>query len=383
MNLIEKQPWFKDLKVSEKDFKKWESEGSENSFIFWSLHNNIINKKQYFDWAIEYYQIPLLQDMFFEQHLMTRWEWKEVRNLFDWTAEKMPVAVWEDTVFIACLEPPIQEEKFDFKHRFVLASSTALRTTWNFTKELSKLVNKEEENTQSKSVTQTNSVTNAPSHSITTTQTGFLEDTDKESQKKAFTPEVPSETKHPLAKPLIHQPSIQSKVKENTQSAHLKKPKLNELKVNKPSLKSEISLPEPEEDRFEELENKTFPGRSHEEDNNLIMGDFKGKTSKVSSKLSSQAKKDTQELTVTKGTATLYLINQNQNYEKLFLKTKSLFCTSMVLQVKENKVSSLVWSGRIKMNRKDEELADLKDYSLFKVVQRGHPLSWLCCGNRS
>ena len=137
MDLTEKYPWMKSLKVSEEDFKKWKSSNTAESFVFWSLNNRVITQKRYFDWAVEHYQIPFLEDMYFEQYLMTKKQWDKIKDLSEWTPEIMPVAVWEDLIFIGCVQLPLEEEKdFPFKRRFVLTSSMALQTTWKFVQKL-------------------------------------------------------------------------------------------------------------------------------------------------------------------------------------------------------------------------------------------------------
>ena len=72
MDLLKTYPWAKELKVSKKDFKSWQLEDTQASFVFWSLKNKVIDKKEYFNWAKDHYQIPLLEDLFFEQHLIKK-----------------------------------------------------------------------------------------------------------------------------------------------------------------------------------------------------------------------------------------------------------------------------------------------------------------------
>ena len=100
MDLEKKAPWAKSLGISEEDFKKWQAESTGKSFAFWSLQNKVIKQKNYFDWAVDYYQIPFLEDMFFERHLLKKTEWEKLADIADWTVEKLPVAVWKGLVFM-------------------------------------------------------------------------------------------------------------------------------------------------------------------------------------------------------------------------------------------------------------------------------------------
>ena len=308
MELVKNYPWMKPLKVSEAYFRKWKSSQSENSFVFWSLNNRVINQKCYFDWAVNYYQIPFLEDMFFEQHLMTKKQWGKVQDLSDWNIELMPVALWKDTVFIGCVKPPLPEKQnFNFKHCFVLTSSVTLQTIWSFTKELSNVIEKEREATQSRLMTQTFYETQANSYSLKTTQTENV----KEGGKVALSPDTPLKKDHPLDEPLVRQPSVQSLEKEKLQP--VVKAKDNDTKNNSKVLKVYSSdlkisdpmeekkpknsngigikavLPEIEEERMPNLEDKTFPGRSpYQEENSLVMGSLQKESSDSDKKSSSQ-----------------------------------------------------------------------------------------------
>ena len=364
--------WAENLKVSEEDFKKWRIADTKESFVFWSLKNRTINPKLYFDWAVEHYQIPFLKDLFFEQHLMTKKQWERIKDLSDWTPEMVPVTVWEDTVFIGCVELPAEQEKTShFKYRFVLTSNTALQTTWRFTEKLSKSIDRDEA-TQSQFIMKTNSAIKEKNHTVipeqtdtaipatnrstTRTQINFSKEKNTILQKKAFTPDIPSE-------------------KKDSQST--------EVKINSAVLKAESSLPAITEERAVTSENNTFPGRSpHTEDNNLIKGHFKPIAS-GKQQPASNTKSAYQELSITEVTKTGVTVSktgalhlkseERKHYEYLWKQTRSIFCTSMILKVKNDKIYPYVWSGHITIKQTDKALANLKDYSLFKIVQKGHP----------
>ena len=414
MDLVKNYPWVKSLVVSEKDFEKWKAEGVEESFTFWSLQNKIINQRTYFDWAVEQYQIPFLEDMFFEQHLMKKSEWEKLENIADWTPEVLPVAVWKDTVFIGCVELPLAEKQtFKFKHQFVLISSKSLQTMWNFTKELTRAINEEREHTLPQLDNKINIKSNEKhleptlkglttqkeSHSMEKTKADPLSG----HNKKAFTPELPSEKKPLLVDP-IPQPSVKgittatdtaiATATDTVIATTLKTTNTIKTKdINSEVVKVESSLPEPEKERAVDLENNTFPGRfPEEENNNLIMGNFESKTSAVKKtpvdqqlpdslpQLNSDIKSNPDEITIASHTKTgaehtgiIAISNHSMNYKTLWKQTQSIFVTSMILQVKKDKIYPLVWSGRIQIEQTNAELMDLKDNSLFKVLQRGYP----------
>ena len=55
------------------------------------------------------------------------------------------------------------------------------------------------------------------------------------------------------------------------------------------------------------------------------------------------------------------------------MKTKALFCSSLILKVEGDAIYPLSWTGAIEIKNNEEELLSLKTPSLFTVVKRGHP----------
>ena len=88
--------------------------------------------------------MPFLKGLFFEQNLMTKTQWNEIKDLFDWTEEILPVAFWNNTIFIGCVEPPKTEIKIlDFETRYVLTAYQSLRIMWKFVQSLSHFIERE------------------------------------------------------------------------------------------------------------------------------------------------------------------------------------------------------------------------------------------------
>ena len=114
----------------------------------------------------------------------------------------------------------------------------------------------------------------------------------------------------------------------------------------------------------------------------MVMGDFQKKNSvsgkNASTQVSASRETDTTDsedtrTEITFSSAGVSWSNYNQqHYDKLWKQTQFVFCTSMILKVKGDKVYNNVWSGRIKVEKIDGEVANLKDYSLFKIIQKGH-----------
>ncbi len=352
METIKSYPWTENLKISSKDFIKWQTEGHGESFTFWSLKNNLIPSNLYFEWAVEYYKIPFLQDMFFEQNLMPKKQWEEIKDLSNWTPEFLPVACWRDIVFVGSVEGTAEkEESFPFKCRHVLVSYQALKLIHGFTSELTKTIKKDEVSPSSLHTSKPSKVKDSPPRS---------EEETVIAQDQAFSAKTSPGHKHPLGEPFTQQPSIPV-FKKATSSDQ------DHGKTDGPQLKAQDLFPEQEEERLTEVEQATFPGRSPQETNdNLIMGNFQSQAQKDRSSESSAYLENSKTQITT-------VQVQTPNYDDLWLKTKSLFCSAMLLAVKQDKIYPLSWFGRMQVDQKDEELADLNDHSLFKMVRKGHP----------
>ena len=130
MKLFSDYPWAAPLKANESCFKKWEQEKTEKSFLFWCLNTKVINRKDYFAWASEFYNTPVLESGFFEQNFMDKSQWKRVNDLREWRMDMLPVWEWEGAVFVGCLEPPGDHEAWPFKRRIILVSDSALQMNW-------------------------------------------------------------------------------------------------------------------------------------------------------------------------------------------------------------------------------------------------------------
>ena len=363
MELNKNYPWLGNLKISDKDIQKWQEKNREESLTFWALKNKSLNQKAYFNWAVDHYQTPFLKDIFFEQNLMTKIQWNEIKDLFDWTEEILPVAVWNRTVFIGCLEPPKRKiEVLGFDTRFVLISYQSLQVIWKFSQSLLRFI--EKEITKSLLVKDLGPEIQALESKMPTEKPldKLVMGESSLKAKQTLSPEMPVEK--PLDKPVMGESSLKA-----TQTLG------PEMPTDKPLASSEehTSFPEQEEERAVE-DNNTFPGRIPSEDNILVMEDVKPDNKKpVKEQTETDFNKDSQventNFTFFGNSTLTYL---SYNYEELWKYTKSFYCTSLILKVKNDKVYPISWAGRIKGQKTEDISVDLNDYSLFRIVQKGH-----------
>lgn len=122
--------WEKQFPIPEAEKKKWEEAKSSESLLSYGLHHKIIPREEYFDWAIENYQMPLLKTDFFQNHaILNQNQWKAIKSLESWNSQMVPVWFWNNIVYIGCLEPPLSQPSFS--HRFVLTTDLCLKMAWN------------------------------------------------------------------------------------------------------------------------------------------------------------------------------------------------------------------------------------------------------------
>ena len=137
--------WCNFFNIPEEKVKHWLSEAkSADNFTFWCLKNGKISNKDYLQWAKNYYKLPVLKADYFQQKIDTSW-WGIVKSISNWSEKLIPIAEWDNTIFIACIEP-YNDIHWSFPVQFLLASSEDLEKRW---KELNTSI---EENTSEKSV---------------------------------------------------------------------------------------------------------------------------------------------------------------------------------------------------------------------------------------
>ena len=348
MELNKNYPWLGSLKISNQEVQNWREKTPEISLTFWALKNKNIDQRAYFDWAVDHYQMPFLMDIFFEQNLMSKTQWNEIKDLFDWTEEILPVAVWNNTVFIGCVEPPKKEVKLsDFEIRYVLTSYQSLKTVWKLVQGLSCFIEKEVTRSiaRSQNLSRLNQELESINLNVESTQT-LAHKVKAKPQQQSLSPDLP--LKKPLDKPVHAGPSM--------------------------NLENQVDFPAVEEERLVE-DNNTFPGRDPNDDNILLMKNFKNKQKSASkTKLSDNTKleESTKFKLIKAADKTITNVTFSDNYENLWKYTKSFYYASIILKVKEDKVYPISWTGHVKLEKTADVSVDLDDYSLFKVVKKGH-----------
>lgn len=119
-----KRKWLKELGLDNNDFTKIPSD--ENSLV-WGLKNLLVSEQAYTLWACETYQLAAVKEEFFA----TINDFKIVEKfsqMHSWTPTCYPIYEWNNTLFIACLEPLHIQPGIPVC--YVIAPYAAMTRTW-------------------------------------------------------------------------------------------------------------------------------------------------------------------------------------------------------------------------------------------------------------
>lgn len=383
MNTTTPYAWRDKFQIPEKNMREWKQTAPEKSLTFYALKNRIINEKDYFDWAVDYYQIPKVNNLYFEQKLIKQDEWNEIKETYDWTEEVLPIAFWNHTIFIGCLElnDKVPKKVLGFDSRVVLVSQKQLEITWSFFNTLSDIIEK------------TSTGFNLNPLKLDLEETSKLKkkeeslNTLKLSKETSFKEESPHKLKTEQLKGTF-EPDIPNK---------------NKLYPHQPVLKQASRREFPEEDVLRRSQSdETFPGRSlPSEGQHLFMKKQKEKESpfeknkellvdKKENKLKLEENSNpyvknpfkpsvlskVNQPKLEKDTETTNFLNltEKENYISLWNYTKKYYCSSILFNVKADKAYLDSFVGRVSLKSSiDKIYVDFKDHTFFKVIQRGYP----------
>jgi hypothetical protein len=109
--------------------ESFELSGTALSFLNYALQEKKIAAEEYLKWAQKSYQLPCLHSRFFletplSQEMFARWA-----THYRWSVECLPVAEWDGSLIVACLEPP-QDFPDVPTFSFVIAEPEALQNAW-------------------------------------------------------------------------------------------------------------------------------------------------------------------------------------------------------------------------------------------------------------
>lgn len=96
-------PWAQDFNITPEQIQTWTgSLDKGKSVIRWCIENNKLSSEEYFNWAKKHYQLPALKDSFQDMKTVAELR-KRYSNI--WPDHVCPIAEWDNTLFLVCLEP--------------------------------------------------------------------------------------------------------------------------------------------------------------------------------------------------------------------------------------------------------------------------------------
>lgn len=121
--------WFEQFSTKLQSLEEdYASSGSKVSMLAYAFQTARLNSEEYLAWAVNHYQLPKLQSRFFvetppSQEVFAKWA-----THFLWNVECLPVAEWDGSLIVACLEPP---QDFSISNTiFVLTTIEDLTHLW-------------------------------------------------------------------------------------------------------------------------------------------------------------------------------------------------------------------------------------------------------------
>lgn len=120
-----KEPWLSELGLNEESLKGLPP--GENP-ILWAIKNHHIESEAYVNWAHEHFQVPKIDDSFFNFSMDSTLVEKH-QSIHPWNSNCYPIYEWENLIYVACLEPLNLENSTNIC--FVIASPEAMERAWD------------------------------------------------------------------------------------------------------------------------------------------------------------------------------------------------------------------------------------------------------------
>ncbi|UOF02077.1 hypothetical protein [Bdellovibrio reynosensis] len=120
--------WFEHFKEQLQGLtESFEKSGSSLSLLAFALKGKSLDSEKYLSWAMTHYKLPKLQSRFFTETPFSQEMFAKWATHFQWSVECLPVAEWDGSLIVACLQPP-QDFPSSVPAIFVLAEFESLNS---------------------------------------------------------------------------------------------------------------------------------------------------------------------------------------------------------------------------------------------------------------
>lgn len=94
-----------------------------------ALRDNFISNEEYLSWASHVFQLPILDDKFFDLNTPNEVLWNKTKNFYPWGPYLMPIGNWDNNLIVAGLAPAKYSPE-GLHVIYVLASNGCLLKRW-------------------------------------------------------------------------------------------------------------------------------------------------------------------------------------------------------------------------------------------------------------
>ncbi|WP_374028686.1 hypothetical protein [Bdellovibrio bacteriovorus] len=123
--------WFEHFKEQLQGLtESFEQSGSHLSLLGYALKEQRLSSQEYLNWAMTHFNLPKLQSRFFTETPVSQEMFAKWATHYPWSAECLPVAEWDGSLIVACLQPP-QDFPSTPSCILVLADFESLESAWN------------------------------------------------------------------------------------------------------------------------------------------------------------------------------------------------------------------------------------------------------------
>lgn len=128
---MSQQAWFEHFKEQLQGLtESYEQSGSPLSLLAYCLQENRLSVESYLHWAMTHYSLPQIQSSFFSETPISQEMFAKWATHYPWSTECLPVAEWDGSLIIACLQPPQDFPQYPASG-FILAQPSDLERAWN------------------------------------------------------------------------------------------------------------------------------------------------------------------------------------------------------------------------------------------------------------
>ena len=98
------------------------------SALFYALDQKLMSETDYFAWAQEVFELPVLRMSFFSDHQADPTVWQKWKKHYTWQSDCLPLSEWDGILYVACLEP--KEFPENIKAVCLLTPPAGLKQMW-------------------------------------------------------------------------------------------------------------------------------------------------------------------------------------------------------------------------------------------------------------